>query len=185
MMKGNYAEQEHKMKKTVEVLLHEFGTIRAGRANAGVLDRVTIDYYGTQTPVHQVASISSPEPRVLVIQPWDGSTLKAIEKAIQASDLGINPQNDGKVIRLSFPPLTEERRRDLIKQVHKLSEDAKVAIRNIRRDAIEYYKGLKKKSEITEDDLKIAEDDVQKLTDQYCKDIDAAAVKKEKELLEV
>lgn len=185
MMKGNYQEQEHKMQKTIEVLLHEFGTIRAGRANAGVLDRVTIDYYGTQTPIHQVASISSPEPRTLIIQPWDGSTLKAIEKAIQVSDIGINPQNDGKNIRLSFPPLTEERRRELIKQVHKLCEEAKVAVRNIRREAIEFYKGLKKKSEITEDDLKIVEDDIQKLTDQYCKDIDSAAAKKEKELLEI
>ncbi|MDP4110185.1 MAG: ribosome recycling factor [Bacillota bacterium] len=184
-MKGNYSEQEHKMKKTIEVLLHEFGTIRAGRANAGVLDRVTIDYYGTQTPIHQVASISSPEPRILVIQPWDTSSLKVIEKAIQTSDLGINPQNDGKVIRLSFPPLTEERRRDLIKQVHKLSEDAKVAVRNVRRDAIEIYKAKKKKSEITEDDLKTAEEDIQKMTDQFCKDIDLAAEKKEKELLEV
>jgi len=185
MAKGNYTEQDNKMKKTVEVLQHEFSTIRAGRANAGVLDRVMIDYYGTPTPIQQVASISSPEPRVLVIQPWDASSLKAIEKAISASDIGINPQNDGKVIRLSFPPLTEERRRDLIKQVHKFAEEAKVAIRNIRRDAIEVYKAQKKKAEITEDDLKIAEEDIQKLTDQYCKDIDQVCAKKEKELLEV
>ena len=185
MIKGNYTEQEYKMKKTIEVLLHEFGSIRAGRANPAILDRVMIDYYGTQTPIHQVASISSPEPRALVIQPWDASSLKAIDKAIQMSDIGINPQNDGKVIRLSFPPLTEERRRDLIKQVHRLCEEAKVAVRNVRRDAIEYNKGLKKKSEITEDDLKMIEDDIQELTDQYCKDIDIAAAKKEKELLEV
>ncbi|MCX7615219.1 MAG: ribosome recycling factor [Clostridiales bacterium] len=185
MITGNYTDQEYKMKKTIEVLFHEFGTIRAGRANPAVLDRILIDYYGTMTPIHQVASIASPEPRTLVIQPWDTGSLKAIDKAIQASDIGINPQNDGKVIRLSFPPLTEERRRDLIKQVHKLSEDAKVAIRNVRRDALEYYKGLKKKSEITEDDLKEIEDDIQKLTDQYCKDIDVASSKKEKELLEI
>lgn len=182
---SNYTEQENKMKKTIDVLLHEFGTIRAGRANAAVLDRIVIDYYGAPTPIQQVASISSPEARTLVIQPWDGSTLKLIDKAIQTSDLGINPQNDGKIIRLIFPPLTEERRKELTKQVKKIAEDSKVAVRNVRRDAMEQFKAMKKKSEITEDDLKSAEEDIQKLTDKYCKEIDALSAKKEKELLEV
>jgi ribosome recycling factor len=173
------------MDKTIEVLGHEFATLRAGRANAAVLDRVSVEYYGAQTPVAQIASISTPEPRVLVIQPWDGGALKAIEKAIQVSDLGINPQNDGKVIRLAFPQLTEERRHELIRQVRKYAEESKVALRNIRRDAIEAYKALKKKSEITEDDLKDIEKDFHELIDKYCKDIDALVGKKEKELMEV
>jgi ribosome recycling factor len=173
------------MDKTIEVLGHEFATLRAGRASAAVLDRVSVEYYGAQTPIAQIASISTPEPRVLVIQPWDAGALKAIEKAIQVSDLGINPQNDGKVIRLMFPQLTEERRRELIRQVHKYAEEGKVALRNIRRDAIDAYKALKKKSEITEDDLKDIEKDFQELIDKYCKDVDALVVKKEKELMEV
>ena len=151
-MAGEYKNQETKMKRTIEVLQQEFSTLRAGRANPAVLDRITIDYYGTQTPINQVASISSPEPRLLAIQPWDASILKAIEKSILASDIGINPQNDGRVIRLLFPTLTEERRRELVKQVHKLCEESKVAIRNIRRDAMDGFKAQKKKSEITEDD---------------------------------
>ncbi|MCL2084660.1 MAG: ribosome recycling factor [Oscillospiraceae bacterium] len=173
------------MKKTVEVLVYDFATLRAGRANAAVLDRVTVDYYGSPTPVQQIATVATPEPRVLTIQPWDQTALKLIEKAIQSSDLGINPQNDGKVLRLIFPQLTEERRRELVKQVHKYGETAKVSIRNIRRDAIEKHKDMKKKSEITEDDLRESEKDLQELTDKFCKDIDALAAKKEKELLEL
>ncbi|MDR0382252.1 MAG: ribosome recycling factor [Oscillospiraceae bacterium] len=184
-MKDTYEEHSRKMDKTIEVLGHEFATLRAGRASAAVLDRVSVEYYGAQTPIAQIASISTPEPRVLVIQPWDAGALKAIEKAIQVSDLGINPQNDGKVIRLMFPQLTEERRRELIRQVHKYAEEGKVALRNIRRDAIDAYKALKKKSEITEDDLKDIEKDFQELIDKYCKDVDALVVKKEKELMEV
>ncbi|MEA4824713.1 MAG: ribosome recycling factor [Clostridiaceae bacterium] len=173
------------MKKTIDVLESEFSTIRAGRANPAVLDRITVEYYGAQTPLAQVASVSAPEPRILAIQPWDASTLKAIEKAILTSDLGINPQNDGRIIRLVFPPLTEERRKELIKQVKKLSEDAKVAIRNVRRDAVDEFKAQKKKSTITEDDLAIAEKDVQDMTDRYIRTIDDTAAKKEKELMEV
>lgn len=184
-MAGEYKEQEAKMKKTLEVLQQEFSTLRAGRANPAVLDRITIDYYGTQTPINQVASISSPEPRLLAIQPWDASILKSIEKAIMASDIGINPQNDGRVIRLLFPTLTEERRRELVKQVHKLCEDSKVAVRNIRRDAMDVFKAQKKKSEITEDDYTDIEKDIQTLTDRYIKDVDALGAAKEKELIEV
>lgn len=184
-MKEQYPEYTGRMDKTLDVLSHEFSTLRAGRANAAVLDRVTVEYYGAQTPIGQIASVSVPEPRVLVIQPWDAGALKSIEKAIQTSDLGINPQNDGKVIRLNFPQLTEERRHDLIKQVHKYAEEAKIAIRNLRREAVEAYKNMKKKSEITEDDLKDAEKDLQELVDKYCKDIDNLSGKKEKELMEV
>ncbi len=184
-MKGDYKVYEQKMEKTLEVLNAEFAAIRVGRANPAVLDRITIEYYGTQTPIAQVASISAPEARTLVIQPWDASATKAIEKAINVSDLGINPQNDGKVIRLVFPPLTEERRRDLAKQVHKLGEDSKVAIRNIRRDAMDAFKAAKKKSEITEDDLKEIEKDIQNLTDKYIKEVDIATGKKEDELTSV
>ncbi len=184
-MKGDYKVYEQKMEKTLEVLNAEFASIRVGRANPAVLDRITIEYYGTQTPIAQVASISSPEARTLVIQPWDASATKAIEKAINVSDLGINPQNDGKVIRLVFPPLTEERRRDLAKQVHKLGEDSKVAIRNIRRDAMDAFKAAKKKSEITEDDLKEIEKDIQNMTDKFIKEVDVATGKKEDELTNV
>ena len=184
-MKGNYTVYEQKMTKTVEVLNAEFASIRVGRANPAVLDRLSIEYYGTQTPIAQVASISSPEARTLIIQPWDASATKAIEKAINTSDLGINPQNDGKVIRLVFPPLTEERRKDLAKQVHKLGEDAKVAVRNIRRDAMDAFKAQKKKSEITEDDLKEIEKDIQNLTDKFIKEVENATAKKENELTSV
>ncbi len=181
----NYPEFEGKVSKTIDVLGHNYATIRAGRANAAVLDRVMVDYYGSPTPIAQIASISIPEPRVLVITPWDASDLKAVEKAIQTSDLGINPNNDGKAIRLVFPQLTEERRKDLIKQVHKFSEEGKIAIRNIRRDAVDVAKNQKKKSEITEDDLKDIEKDLQDLTDKAIKEIDNLTSKKEKELLEV
>lgn len=176
---------ERKMEKTLEVLASDFGAVRAGRANAQVLDRIEVEYYGTPTPINQVGTISSPDPRTLVIQPWDGSLLKPIEKAIQVSDLGINPQNDGRAIRLVFPALTEERRRDLAKQVKKYSEDAKVAVRNIRRDAMEKFKAQKKKSEITEDDFKVIEKDMQKLTDDYIKEVERIADEKEKELMEI
>lgn len=173
------------MKKTLEVLGTQFASVRAGRANASVLDHINVMYYDSPTPIQQVASVSSPDPRTLVVQPWDTSILSGIEKAIQSSDLGINPQNDGKIIRLVFPQLTEERRRDLIKQVHKYSEDSKVAIRNIRRDAMEDFKAQKKKSEITEDDLKDIEKEFQKITDGFIGDIDSLAKKKEKELSEI
>jgi len=182
IMFAEYGEYESKMRKSIDFLESQFASVRAGRANASVLDRISIDYYGTQTPIGQLASISSPDPRTLVIQPWDASALKAVEKAILASDLGINPQNDGKVIRLAFPQLTEERRKELAKQVRKYGEDCKVALRNIRRDAVELFKAQKKKSEITEDDLKDIEKDLQKLTDDCIKDIDTLTAKKEKEL---
>lgn len=182
---GNYPEIEAKMEKRIDGYASELKTVRAGRANASVLDKVAIDYYGTMTPVQQVGSISSPEPRMLVIQPWDASVLKEIEKAINASDIGLTPQNDGKVIRLNFPPLTEERRKELVKLVKKYSEEAKVQIRNIRRDALEAYKTQKKNGEITEDDLKNIEKDIQNLTDKYIKEIDAIDAAKEKEIIEV
>jgi len=176
---------ETKMQKTCDSLSTQFATIRAGRANASVLDQITVDYYGTPTPIQQLASIGTPDPKSLIIQPWDKSVLKGIEKAILASDLGINPQNDGIMIRLVFPPLTEERRKDLVKQTKKYAEEAKVAIRNIRRDAIDKFKKSQKASEITEDDYKDAEKDIQKLTDDYIKEIDKIAAKKEKELTQI
>ena len=178
-------EFQRKMEKTLDVLASDFAAVRAGRANAQVLDRITVEYYGQPSPINQVGTVSSPDPRTLVIQPWDGSLLKTIEKAIQVSDLGINPQNDGKSIRLNFPQLTEERRKELVKQSHQYSETGKVAIRNIRRDAMEAFKKKQKASEITEDDLKVAEKDLQKLTDDMCKEVDALLEKKEKELMAV
>lgn len=184
-MKEMNQPYDAKMQKTIEVVMSDFAGVRAGRANAGVLDKITVEYYGTETPIHQVASISTPDPRTLVIQPWDGTLLKAVEKALLSSDLGINPQNDGKVIRLIFPQLTEERRKELTKQVKKYGEGGKVAIRNIRRDAMEKFKAMKKKSEITEDDLKELEEDLQKLTDKRCKEIDDLTAKKEAELMAV
>ena len=184
-LQAMYRPYEDKMKKTVEVLQAQYAAVRAGRANPAVLNQISVDYYGSPTPINQIANISTPEARVLNIQPWDPQSLKLIEKAILASDLGINPQNDGRVIRLVFPQLTEERRKDLIKQTKKYGEDSKVAIRNIRRDAMEAFKGLKKKSELTEDDLKDVEKDMQKLTDDYIKEIDKVAAAKEKELAEI
>ena len=180
-----YTEFKDRMNKTVEVLKTQYASVRAGRANAAVLDQIQVDYYGVPTPIHQVASIGTPDPRSLLIQSWDGSLLKGIEKAILASDLGINPQNDGRTIRLVFPPLTEERRRDLVKQTKKYGEESKVAIRNIRRDAIDKFKKQQKASEMTEDDYKIAEKDIQKLTDDYIKEIDKITERKEKELTEI
>ena len=184
-MKEVNKEFDAKMQKTIDVVMSDFASVRAGRANAAVLDKITVDYYGSPTPINQVAAISSPDPRSLLIKPWDGSILKAIEKAIQTSDLGINPQNDGKVIRLAFPQLTEERRKELTKQVRKYSEEGKVALRNIRRDAMEDFKKKKKASELTEDDLKQLEKELQDLTDKRCKDIDELTAKKEQELMAV
>ena len=184
-MREIHKPYDEKMAKTIEVVKNDFAAVRAGRANAGVLDRITVEYYGTDTPIGQVAAISSPDPRSLVIQPWDSSLLKPIEKAIQLSDLGINPQNDGRIIRLVFPQLTEERRVELTKQVKKYGEEAKVAIRNIRRDAVDMVKKQQKKSEITEDEQKKAEKDIQDLTDKYIKKIDEACAAKEKELMEI
>ena len=176
---------EDKMKKTMANLEGEFGTIRAGRANPNVLNKITVDYYGTPTPLQQVGNISVPEPRMIQIQPWEKNLIREIEKAINLSDLGINPNNDGSVIRLVFPELTEERRKDLVKQIAKYAEGGKVAVRNIRRDAVEDFQAQKKASEITEDDMKIAEKEIQKLTDDMCKEIDELLAKKEKELLAV
>lgn len=174
-----------KMEKSINVLLTEFSEIRAGRANPNVLDRVKVDYYGAPTPVNQMAAVSVAEARVLVIQPWDKSTLSSIEKAIQASDIGINPQNDGSVLRMTFPQLTEEDRKKLVKEIKKSGEDTKVAIRSIRRDAMEKYKAMKKNGEITEDDLKDCEDQVQKLTDKFVKEVDGHVADKEKEILSI
>ena len=176
---------KEKMEKTIKVLAGDYAAIRAGRANPAVLDRITVDYYGTQTPIQQMAAISVSDARILVIQPWDKSTLKSIEKAIQASDLGINPANDGTVIRLTFPQLTEERRKDLSKDIKKLGEESKVAIRAIRRDANDKIKAMKKNSEITEDDVKNFDKDIQKLTDKYIGLIDDAVSTKEKEIMSI
>ena len=184
-MKVDFTEYARKMDKTLDVLGENFGAVRAGRANAKVLDRISVEYYGSETPLNGVATISSPDARTLVIQPWDTKLLRDIEKAILMSDLGINPQNDGRVIRLNFPQLTEERRKDLTKQVKKYAEDAKVAMRNIRRDGMDYVKNLKKKSEITEDDQKVAEKDLQDLLDKYTKKVDDALAAKEKELMAI
>ena len=182
-MSVDFKEYSRKMDKTLDVLADNFGAVRAGRANARVLDRISVEYYGSETPLNGVATISSPDARPLVIQPWDTKLLKDIQKAIQVSDLGINPQNDGRVIRLTFPQLTEERRRELAKQVKKYGEDAKVAMRNIRRDGMDYIKNLKKKSEITEDEQKKAEKDLQDMLDKYIKKVDEALAAKEKELM--
>jgi len=182
---SDYLEYEGKMKKTVEVLQGQYSTIRAGRANPSVLEQIKVEYYGTPTPINQIAGVSTPDPRTLMITPWDAGSLKLIEKAIMTSDLGINPANDGRVLRLQFPQPTEERRKELIKQVYKQAEESKVAIRNIRRDAVEKYKAQKKKGEITEDDLTDTEKDLQKLTDNYIKEIDKVAEKKEAEIKEI
>ena len=184
-MKLDTKEFENKMKKSIDSYKYELGSIRAGRANASVLDRVNVDYYGVPTPVTQIGTVSVPDARTIVIQPWDSSTLKGIEKAILASDLGITPANDGKVIRLVFPQLTEDRRKDLKKQVSKLGEDAKVAIRNIRRDAMDKAKDMKKNGEMTEDEQKASEKTVQDLTDKYIKEIDVITAAKEKEIMEI
>jgi len=184
-MNVDFKDYSRRMDKALDHLADEFGAVRAGRANAKVLDRITVEYYGSETPLNGVATISSPAARTLVVQPWDSSLLKEIQKAIQTSDLGINPQNDGKVIRLVFPQLTEERRKELTKQVKKYAEEAKVAMRNIRRDGMDYVKKLKKNSEITEDDQKKAEKDLQDLLDKFIKKVDEACAAKEKELMAI
>lgn len=184
-MEKVFAMVEEKMGKTVSVLSAEFASIRAGRANSAVLDKIKVDYYGTPAPINQMAAVSVAEARILTIQPWDVSTLHPIEKAIQASDIGINPQNDGRIIRLVFPQLTEERRKELCKDVKKLAEDSRIAVRSIRRDGIDKVKKMEKASEITEDDLKIAEKKLQDLTDKYIKDIDKLADEKEKEIMAI
>ncbi|HCC34823.1 MAG TPA: ribosome recycling factor [Ruminococcaceae bacterium] len=176
---------ESKMDKTIAGLQDEYACVRAGRANPAVLEKIHVDYYGVPTAINQMAAVSVSEARILQIQPWDISTLHMIEKAIQISDLGINPQNDGRIIRLVFPPLTEERRKELVKDLTKYAEEAKVAFRTARRDAIEKYKAQKKNGEITEDDLKESEKDIQKLTDKFCKQADELCAKKEKEIMEI
>ncbi len=184
-MDKEYANVTGKMDKTIQVLKEELANIRAGRANPHLLDKITVEYYGVPTPINQVANITVPEARQIVIQPWDSKLLPVIEKAIHASNMGLNPNNDGKIIRLIFPPLTEERRIELTKQVRKDGENAKVAIRQIRRDAMENYKKMKKNSEITEDDLKDAEKDIQEITDGYIEDIDKIVTAKVNEIMEV
>ncbi|HIS93269.1 MAG TPA: ribosome recycling factor [Candidatus Alectryocaccomicrobium excrementavium] len=176
---------KEKMQKTIAVVKKDLATMRAGRANPQILDRILVDYYGTPTPINQMGNISSPEPRMLVISLWESKMIPNVEKAIQKSDIGINPTNDGKVIRLVVPELTEERRKDLVKQVKKQVEEGKVALRAIRRDALDAIRKMEKKSEITEDDLKDAETQLQKLTDQQVKDLDAIGAEKEKEIMSV
>ncbi len=176
---------EERMNKTLSVLEENFSEIRAGRANPAILNKITVEYYGVPTPINQVAGISVPEARLIVIQPWDVSVLKEIERAILASDIGLNPNNDGKVIRLSFPELTEERRKELVKDVKKIAEESKVAIRAIRRDGIDEAKAMEKESLMTEDELKKAEDQIQKLTDKKIAEIDVITEKKEKEIMSI
>mgnify|MGYP000723978973 CR=1 FL=1 len=180
----DFKDYTYKMDRTLEVLQEDFGAVRAGRANARVLDRISVEYYGVDTPIGQVGTIASPDARTLVIQPWDGTLLKAIEKAIQTSDLGINPQNDGSVIRLVFPEVTEERRKALVKDVKKKGEDAKVAVRNVRRDGNDFLKKLGKE-DVSEDEIKELEDQLQKLTDKFGKDIDKLVEAKSKEIMTV
>lgn len=182
-MKLDVKEFEVKMKKSIDAYNHELSSIRVGKANASVLDNITVDYFGAPTAINQMAQISASDARTLVISPWDASSLKLIDKAIQASDLGIMPQNDGKQLRLSFPPLTEERRKELTKQTSKLGEEAKVAVRNIRREAVDKCKDMKKKSEMTEDEQKASEKNVQDLTDKYIKEIDKITDTKSKEIM--
>lgn len=184
-MKTVMKETEEKMKKTITRLDKDLAAIRAGRANPAVLDKVVVDYYGAPTPIQQMAAISVAEARILVIQPWDMSSLKAIEKAILASDIGITPTNDGKVLRLAFPQLTEDRRKELCKSIKKYGEEAKVAVRNVRRDAMDKLKSMKKNSELTEDDVKNGEKDIQKLTDRYCDEVDKTVADKEKEIMSI
>lgn len=184
-MEALFEKTKGKMEKCLDSLDRDYKAIRAGRANPAILDRVTVDYYGVPTPLNQMAAISVPEPRMLMIQPWDASTLKEIEKAINTSEIGINPSNDGKVIRLAFPPLTEERRKELVKDVSKRAEEGKVAIRNIRRDAMDDLKKLKKDNQITEDDQKDGEKELQKITDDYTKQVEDMEKKKEQEILSI
>ena len=184
-MNEQISNAQGKMEKCIKSLEHEFSTIRAGRANPAVLDKVLVDYYGTPTPIQQMAAISVSEARILVVQPWDKSQLKPIEKAIQTSDIGITPTNDGNVLRLAFPQPTEDRRKELVKQVKKFGEEAKVTIRNVRRDTMEKFKTMKKNNEITEDDMKDYEKDIQKLTDKFCDTVDSVVSEKEKEIMSI
>ena len=184
-MKEVLDSAKQKMEKCVAALEHEFSTIRAGRANPAVLDKISVDYYGAPTQINAMAAVSVAEARILVIQPWDASMLKPIEKAIMASDIGITPTNDGKCIRIAFPQLTEERRKELVKQISKYGEEAKVSVRNIRREAMDKFKAMKKSSEITEDDMKNAEKDVQNLTDKFCDKVDTVCKEKEKEIMTI
>lgn len=184
-MKKAIDDMKAKMEKTLDVLAEEFKSLRAGRANPAILNKVSVDYYGVATPINQLAAVNVPDARTLTIQPWDTSTLKAIERAINEADIGINPQNDGKIIRLVFPPLTEERRKELAKEVHGMGENSKIAIRSVRRDAVDKLKALKKNSEITEDDQKQGEKKIQDLTDKYCKQIDAMCADKSDEIMEI
>ena len=181
----DYNEIKEKMNKTISVYSENLAEIRAGRANPAILNKIKVDYYGVPTPISQVAGVSVPEARLIVIQPWDASILKEIEKEILKSDIGINPNNDGKVIRLAFPELNEERRKEIVKDIKKLAEDAKVAVRSIRRDAIDCFRKQQKDSEITEDELKVAEDEVQKITDKMVEEIDVILANKEKEVMSV
>ena len=181
----DFSEIENRMDKTIEVLKQNLSEVRAGRANPAILNKVSVEYYGTPTPINQVAGISVPEARLIVIQPWDGSILKEIEKEILKSDIGINPNNDGKVIRLAFPELNEERRKEIVKDIRKMAEEAKVAVRSIRRDGIDEAKAMQKNSEISEDELKGAEDQIQKLTDKYVEEIDKVLATKEKEVMSI
>lgn len=184
-MKDTLKHAEERMQRRINHLNDEYKSIRAGRANPSVLDRVKVDYYGTPTPVNQLANVSVPDARTITIQPWDASILGAINKAIQTSEIGINPQNDGKVIRLNFPPLTEDRRKEIVKDVAKIAEGSKVQIRNVRRDAMDDLKKLKKNGDLTEDDLKDAEKQAQKLTDKYIKEVDEIQAAKKKEIMEI
>lgn len=181
----DYNKYEEKMNKSVSVLEENFAEVRAGRANPAILNKITVDYYGTPTPINQLAGISVPEARMIVIQPWDANVLKEIEKEILKSDIGINPNNDGKVIRLTFPELNEERRKEIVKDIRKMAEDAKVAIRSIRRDAIDEAKAMQKNAEMSEDELKSAEDRIQKLTDKFVEEIDKILANKEKEVMSI
>lgn len=184
-MKLVFEKTEKGMQKRIDALLKEFKTIRAGRANPSVLDKLSIDYYNVPTPINQMAAVSVADARTLVIQPWDVSSLAPIEKAINSSDIGINPQNDGKVIRLVFPPLTEDRRKSICKNIQKMCEECKIAVRNVRRDSIEELKAKKKSSEISEDDLKSGEKKVQEITDKYIKELDKISDEKQKEIMEI
>ena len=184
-MKEQLQKAEERMGRRIDHLCTEYSEIRAGRANPNVLDKVKVDYYGTPTPVNQLAAVSVTEARTLTIQPWDASMVKQIEKAIQKSDIGINPMNDGKVIRLIFPPLTEDRRKEIVKDVQRIAEDTKVQIRNVRRDTIDKLKSMKKSGELTEDELKLAEKKTQELTDKYTKKVDTLSDDKQKEILEL
>ena len=181
----DYNKYEEKMNKSISVLEENFAEVRAGRANPAILNKITVDYYGTPTPINQLAGISVPEARMIVIQPWDANVLKEIEKEVLKSDIGINPNNDGKVIRLTFPELNEERRKEIVKDIRKMAEDAKVAIRSIRRDAIDEAKAMQKNAEMSEDELKSAEDRIQKLTDKFVEEIDKILANKEKEVMSI